>query len=190
MIRLFQLRDRAERVSRFRCLLIRMKAFNFQIETAQLAERSSRITRARSSSCVKETTKNQRPLARHNTLRLEGGSVATGHGDTGSFASVNFSKKTILPVAKAKKIAKHDSQKIEELKMSNEALKLHLKAAFDSIEQLKNENQGLRLHKERTKSSDVSPAAHSMLSSQDENDEIEQDQNDDEETNNELESTL
>jgi hypothetical protein len=45
----------------------------------------------------------------------------------------------------AKKNQKHDSHKIEELQMSYEALKIHLKAAFDDIERLKYENNQLRV---------------------------------------------
>jgi len=47
-----------------------------------------------------------------------------------------------------RKIKKHDSHKIEELQMSYEALKIHLKAAFDDIERLKHENNQLRVQKE------------------------------------------
>jgi hypothetical protein len=48
----------------------------------------------------------------------------------------------------AKKNKKHDSHKIEELQMSYEALKTHLKAAFDDIERLKHENNQLRVQQD------------------------------------------
>ena len=47
-----------------------------------------------------------------------------------------------------KKIKKNDSQKMEELQTGYDALKSHLKIAFDDIEKLKKENNELRKQKE------------------------------------------
>ena len=49
---------------------------------------------------------------------------------------------------KAKKNRKHESDKMEELQMSYEAMKTHLKEAFDDIERLKYENNQLRIQRE------------------------------------------
>lgn len=99
-----------------------------QIAKAQQAERSSRITRAHSVSSFKDSSKLQRPLTRHNTLRLD---------------NAHNVAPFVLPT-KAKKHEKHVAEKLEELQMSNEALKLHLKAVYDRAQQLEKENDRLR----------------------------------------------
>lgn len=160
-IHLCQLKDRAE-----------------QIAKAQQAERSSKITRAHSISSFKDSNKPQRPLTRHNTLRLDNTQTVGGHGGTDSFAAFIFSPKTnrIVPT-KAKKHEKHDAEKIEELQMSNEALKAHLNAYAERARQLEKENDRLRnQHRLNPLPDDI----HSPIS----------DHQEDESENDELEATL
>jgi hypothetical protein len=94
-------------------------------------------------------------MTRHNTLQLENTVMLGGHGGMDSFAAFIFPKHTdnaepssIQTPIIAKKNEKHDSHKIEELQMSYEALKTHLKAAFDDIERLTHENSELRIQRE------------------------------------------
>lgn len=84
----------------------------------------------------------------------------------------------IFPTIIAKKNQKNDADKIEELQISYDALKTHLKAAFDDIERLKYENNQLRIQKQ----------LNIIQESTSSEDEEEEDDNNDEET--ELEATL
>ena len=96
-------------------------------------------------SSLKDSSKATRPLTRHNTLRLDNTFTVGGHGGTDSFAAFVFPKKENRVVAtKAKKHEKHDAEKLEELRMSNEALKAHLMAVVDRAQQLERENDRLR----------------------------------------------
>ena len=74
------------------------------------------------------------------------------HGEKDSLAAMMFPnhRRTIKensPPKMAKK-TKDDSQKIEELQMSYEAMKNHFRTALDDIERLKNENKALRMRRE------------------------------------------
>ena len=62
-----------------------------------------------------------------------------------SFAAFVFPKKEnrVVP-PKAKKHEKHESEKMEELRVSNEALKAHLMAVVDRAQRLELENDRLR----------------------------------------------
>jgi hypothetical protein len=75
--------------------------------------------------------------------------MSDNHDDIDSFSAFIFPKINNMNEIRiiAKKNKKHDSHKIEELQMSYEALKIHLKAAFDDIERLKYENHQLRRKK-------------------------------------------
>ncbi|CAF4950050.1 unnamed protein product [Rotaria sp. Silwood1] len=114
------------------------------------------MTRAHSTSNLKSSTKPNRMMSRHNTLQLENTVMLGGHDGMDSFAAFIFPKNQntseTSPTQKtpitAKKNKKHDSHKLEELQMSYEALKTHLKEAFDDIERLKFENNQLRLQRE------------------------------------------
>ncbi|CAF1163708.1 unnamed protein product [Adineta steineri] len=143
------------------------------------AERLSKLTRAHSTSNIKSSTKTNRILTRHNTIQIENNSTSTGMD---SFAAFIFSKNTQMnpttPII-AKKNEKHDAHKIEELQMSYEALKTHLKAAFDDIERLKYENNQLRIQQESNIIQEQNES--SLLSNSDDDEE-------DQET--ELEATL
>ena len=158
------------------------------------AERCSKITRAHSISNIKPSPKENRAITRHNTLQLENTVLLGGRGDMDSFAALIFpnnnkntdenSTKKSSPVI-AKKKQKNDSQKMEELQMSYEALKNHLKAAFDDIERLKDENNALRLRNEGNNTQQ--PVDFGLLSASDDDKEEEADN---EESENELEATL
>jgi hypothetical protein len=112
---------------------------------AQQAECLAKMTRAYSTSNLKSSTKSNRIMSRYNTLQID------RHDDVDSFSAFIFPKTNNINEINpkrtkilAKKNKKHDAHKIEELQMSYEALKIHLKAAFDDIERLKNENNQLR----------------------------------------------
>ena len=81
----------------------------------------------------------------------------------------------------AKKNRKVEAHKMEELQMSYEAMKTHLKVAFDDIERLKNENNELRVHKEATVAHSQSEPRSFILSHEEDNDD---------EPETELEATL
>lgn len=93
-------------------------------------------------------------MTRHNTVVLE--NTLVGRDGTDSLAAHLFpnnnknntkiSTKVLSPMM-AKK-TKDDLQKMEELKMSNEALKTHLSEAMDDLARLKYENNELRLQTE------------------------------------------
>jgi len=85
-------------------------------------------------------------MSRYNTLQIENPVMFDRHDDVDSFSAFIFPKTNDIKETRilAKKNKKHDAHKIEELQMSYEALKIHLKAAFDDIERLKNENNQLR----------------------------------------------
>jgi hypothetical protein len=127
-------------------------------------------------------------MTRHNTFQLENTVLLGGRGGMDSFAALIFpnnkkntnenSTKNSSPVI-AKKKQKNDSHKIEELQMSYEALKNHLKAAFDDIERLKDENNTLRLRNEGNNTQQT--VDFGLLSTSDD---------DKEESENELEATL
>jgi len=95
-----------------------------------------------------------RPMTRNNTIHIQN---TTDLDNRDSFAAMIFpnnrrnstdnSTKNPPVVMMAKK-TKNDSEKLEELQMSNEALKKHLERAFDNIEQLKHENNVLRIKRE------------------------------------------
>ena len=134
------------------------------------------------------STNMNRMMTRHNTLQLENTVFLGGRGGMDSFAAVifpnnntaNSTTKNSSPM-KGKKNTKNDSQKMEELKMSYEALKSHLNTAFEDIERLKNENNELRLQKELTNSQPK--IDFGLLSTSHE-------EEDDEDSENELEATL
>ncbi|CAF5083528.1 unnamed protein product [Rotaria magnacalcarata] len=94
-------------------------------------------------------------MQRHNTIQLENTAMPGGYTGMDSFAACIFSKNLNSnetspkkPLIKAKKNQKHESDKMEELQMSYEAMKTHLKEAFDDIERLKYENNQLRIQRE------------------------------------------
>jgi hypothetical protein len=93
-------------------------------------------------------------MPRHNTVQAESIVILGNHGEMDSCAAIIFSKMNsnetdpTETVTIAKKNTKHDSHKIEELQMSYQALKTHLKAAFDDIERLQHENNELRVQRE------------------------------------------
>lgn len=89
-----------------------------------------------------------------------------------------------VPPTMAKK-TKDDSEKMEELQMGYEAMKNHLKAAFDDIERLKNENNTLRVRRE-VDSSQPQVVFRLLPTNHEQGDE----QNDQEESDNELEATI
>ncbi len=93
--------------------------------------------------------KSNRMIIRHNTLQVDNSSMLDSPD---SFSTLIFEKTNETSPKRtriiAKKNKKHDSHKIEELQMSYEALKTHLKAAFDDIERLKYENNQLRVEKD------------------------------------------
>ncbi|CAF0847212.1 unnamed protein product [Adineta ricciae] len=126
----------------------RLKDRSEQAIKLQQAERLSKLTRAHSTSNLNPSTRSNRPMTRHNTIQLEKHDVLSGMD---SFAAFIFPKQTSTTDSApkiAKKNEKHDAHKIEELQMSYEALKTHLKAAFDDIERLKHENNQLRIQRE------------------------------------------
>lgn len=131
-------------------------------------------------------------MTRHNTLQLENTVMLGGHGGMDSFAAFIFPKHTDKAEASspqtpiiAKKNEKHDSHKIEELQMSYEALKTHLKAAFDDIERLKYENNQLRVQKDTNTIEEQNESTSRLLPNTDDEDE-----DDDDESETELEATL
>jgi len=117
---------------------------------AQQEEYLLKRTRAYSTSNLESSINSNRIISKHNTLQTN------NHDDMDSLSAFIFSKPNNInetsPIQTqiiAKKNKKHDSHKIEELQMSYEALKTHLKVAFDDIEQLKYENNQLRIQKEK-----------------------------------------
>lgn len=110
----------------------------------QQAEYLSKLTRTYSASHLASSTKSNRMLTRHNTVQMDRLVTFDWQDDLDLYSIPNSVKRTRII---AKKITKHDSQKIEELQTGYEALKLHLKAAFDDIERLKYENNQLRVEK-------------------------------------------
>ncbi|CAF3639705.1 unnamed protein product [Rotaria sordida] len=155
-------------------------------EQAIKAQRHSTITRAHSTSNAKPSTKINRIMSRHHTLELENVVLLGDHDGVDSFAALIFpndnseNSKNLSSIT-AKKNKKDDSQKIEELQTSYEALKSHLKAAFDDIERLKNENNELCMQKEINSSQQQ--IEFGILSTSHEN-------KDKDESENELEVTL
>jgi len=104
------------------------------------AERVSKLKRAHSTSdMICSGQPSQRILTRHNTFQVEN-PVMIDSLDSLSNTIFFPERKKIS----AKKNQKQDAHKLEELQMSYDALKTHLKAAFDDIERLKNENNQLR----------------------------------------------
>ncbi|CAF0869825.1 unnamed protein product [Rotaria sp. Silwood1] len=158
-----------------------------QAQIAIKAERYSTITRAHSTSNAKPSTKINRIMPRHHTLDLENIVLLGGRGSMDSFAALIFPNNNSensmknLSLTTAKKNKKDDSQKMEELKMSYEALKTHLKAAFDDIERLKIENIELRM--QRVINSSQQQIEFGILSTSHEN-------KDTQESENELEVTI
>lgn len=76
------------------------------------------------------------------------------------------------------KKTKDDSEKMEELQMSNEALKNYLKAAIDDIERLKYENNELRIKTEGNNAQqqvefDLLPTNHEDMDEEKDQDESE-----------------
>jgi hypothetical protein len=144
---------------------------------------------------MKPSTKVNRTMTRHNTLQLENTVLLGGRSGTDSLAVLMFpnnnknnsenSAKNPSPMI-AKKKNKNDSQKMEELQMGYEALKTHLKTAFDDIERLKHENNELRLQSEGNNS--PQHVDFGLLSTSHDGERKEQD--DHEESENELEATL
>lgn len=110
----------------------------------QQAEYLLKLTRTYSASHLGSSSKSNRMLTRHNTVQIDRPVTFDWQDDLDSYSIMNSSKRTRIL---AKKIKKHDSQKIEELQTGYEALKIHLKAAFDDIERLKHENNQLRVEK-------------------------------------------
>lgn len=90
-------------------------------------------------------------MSRHYTQQFDKTTIVGGQNSIDSFAALIFpntnSKDStqMLSSMIAKKNKKDDLQKVEELQISYEALKSHLKVAFDDIERLKNENNELRI---------------------------------------------
>ena len=110
----------------------------------QQAEYLLKLTRTYSASHLSSSTKSNRLLTRHNTVQIDRPVTFDWQDDLDSYSIMNSAQRTRIL---AKKIKKHDSQKIEELQTGYEALKIHLKAAFDDIERLKYENNQLRVEK-------------------------------------------
>ncbi|UJR10360.1 hypothetical protein I4U23_014565 [Adineta vaga] len=163
--------------------LCRLKDRSEQAIKLQQAERLSKLTRAHSTSNLHPSTKSNRSMTRHNTIQLENHRMLD---DMDSFAAFIFPKNTpttdSTPIV-AKKNEKHDAHKIEELQMSYEALKTHLKAAFDDIERLKSENNQLRIQRE---ANSIQELNETILSTTSDND----DDDNDEGSETELEATL
>ena len=130
-------------------------------------------------------------MTRHNTLQLENTVVLGGRGGMDSFAALIFPNNnsadnlTKKPSPTMAKKTKNDSQKMEELKTSYEALKTHLQAAIDDIERLKHENKELRVQRETN--TGQQQVEFGLLST---NHEDINEENNDEESENELEATI
>lgn len=111
------------------------------------AERVSKLKRAHSTSdMICPSHQSQRLLTRYNTFQIENPVMIDSFDGKDPFSNTIFlptERKKII----AKKNQKQDAHKLEELQMSYEALKTHLKAAFDDIERLKHENNQLRIQK-------------------------------------------
>lgn len=113
------------------------------------------MTRANSTSKLKPSTKPTRTMPRHNTLQLDNTFILTGHEvGVDSLAALMFPKKSNsnesspkqTPI-NARKNKKNEAHRLEELKMSYDAIKTHLKEAMDDIERLKQENNVLRMQR-------------------------------------------
>jgi hypothetical protein len=140
------------------------------------------MTRAYSTTNCNEQPKIERPVARRDTFHLENARILGGRGKLDSFAALIFPEtdkhssnvkalESVPTSVIAKKRVKNDSQKIEELQISYEALKVYLQAALDDNERLIDENQKLREEKLETST-------------------IDENSNNDEQTESELEATL
>lgn len=124
-----------------------------------------------------------RMMTRHNTLNLQNPDLVNNRSGMDSFAAMIFpntnknQSDNSSPIM-AKK-TKNELQKMEELQTSNEALKHHLKAAFEDIERLKHENNALRT---KTESNNLPQSVQfGLLSTNNESKE---------ESENELEATI
>ncbi|CAM4770857.1 unnamed protein product [Rotaria magnacalcarata] len=121
---------------------------------AMKSERHSTVTRAHSISNTKPSTTLNRTMPRYYTQQFDNAVVLGGRDEMDSFAALIFPHSNPESLTKtrsslmAKKNRKDDSEKMEELQMSYEALKNHHKVAFDYIERLKNENNELRFQRE------------------------------------------
>jgi hypothetical protein len=133
-------------------------------------------------------------ITRHNTLQLENTVLLGGRGGMDSFAALIFPNNnknnnenlTKNPSPMMAKKTKNDSQKMEELQTSYEALKTHLKAAFDDIERLKHENNELRVQR-ITNNLPQQQVEFGLLPT---NHEDRDEEKDKEESENELEATI
>ena len=118
-----------------------------------------------------------------------------GQGGMDSLSAQLFAKKETgnLPPAPriAKKNQKHDAHKIEELRISYEAIKSHLVAVLDDNDRLKEENNILRI-KGETRTDSPHDDLYSSLTnaSREEDDEDDEDHEDDDEPDTEIEATL
>ncbi|CAF2088592.1 unnamed protein product [Rotaria magnacalcarata] len=127
---------------------------HYLYEQAMKSERHSTITRAHSISNTKPSTTLNRTMPRYYTQQFDNAVVLGGRDEMDSFAALIFPHSNPESLTKtrsslmAKKNRKDDSEKMEELQMSYEALKNHHKVAFDYIERLKNENNELRFQRE------------------------------------------
>lgn len=131
-----------------------------------------------------------RGIGRNTGTHLRNTGGLSSHGENDSLAAMMFPnhrrniKENSSPQM-AKK-TKDDSQKIEELQMSYEAMKNHFRAAMDDIERLKNENQALRMRK----NADNMQEQTVMKTRSIDHDEQDDDDDEDRESENELEATI
>jgi hypothetical protein len=124
--------------------------------------------------------KMNRTMTRHNTIQLQNTMDFDGRDGMDSFAAMIFPNnrknlpKNPLPIAIKK--TKNDLQKMEELQMSNEALRNHLNAAMDDIERLKRE-----IHEKReSDASQHQQVVFGLLPTNHENDDEQKDESEDE----------
>ena len=139
-IHLCRLKDRTEQVNSLHHLKSFHLWFFFQSIKDQQAEHQSKLARTYSTSYLTSSAKSNRLLTRHHTFQIDHSVML----DDLIYSKTNETSSRQMRTI-AKKNQKNDSHKIEELQMSYEALKTHLKAAFDDIERLKHENNQLRV---------------------------------------------
>jgi hypothetical protein len=112
-------------------------------------------------------------MTRASTVYLQNTMDLDGRNGMDSFAAAIFPNhrkaSSRIPSSVAAKKTKNDSQKMEELQMSNEALKNHLKEAFDNIERLKRENNVLRV-KRTSDASQYQPVVFGLIENTNEDD--------------------
>lgn len=112
-------------------------------------EHQSKIARTQSVSRMNPAGAQRGKLTRRNTINLENTDVSIGREGTDSLIGRMFQNNSqkkaevIPPKSVMRKITKNDSQKMEELQMSNEAYKSQLASAMDRIQQLEVERKEL-----------------------------------------------